>query len=68
MDKLDIENLEFQTNALIKAFERLKAENISLREQNVRLGAEKSELMGRNKQASLKIDNMITNLKTVEIN
>jgi len=67
MDKIDIENLEFQTNALIKAFERLKAENISLRENNARLLAQKAELLDKHKQATVKIDNLITNLKTVEI-
>jgi cell division protein ZapB len=61
-------HLERQIEALVSAYVRLRAENATLLKHKETLTAEKSELIEKNEQARLRVEAIITRLKTMEQN
>lgn len=66
MDNEDLKNLEQRIDQLIGACDRLKKENIDLRNNQGDLATEHAELTRKTKQARERIQSMIDRLKTLE--
>ena len=62
----ELRKLETRVNELIRTCERLKEENRLLREQQVTLAAERSHLVEGQEQARIKVESMISRLKSME--
>ncbi len=67
MEKLDLQSLEAQVNALIQICNQLADENRVLRETQTHLIAERAELLDKNAIARDRIEAMIARLKSMEV-
>ncbi|NJO15163.1 MAG: TIGR02449 family protein [Thioploca sp.] len=67
MEKLDLQSLEAQVNALIQICNQLADENRVLRETQTHLIAERAELLEKNAIARDRIEAMIARLKSMEV-
>lgn len=63
MTTLELSGLEYQVDHLLRSLERLKAENISLRQKLSSSIRERSELLEKNRKAADKIKKVISQLK-----
>jgi cell division protein ZapB len=63
----ELKKLEFRINELIETCERLKAENRRLREEQVTLSAERSQLAKKTEIAKARVEAIISRLKTMEL-
>jgi cell division protein ZapB len=63
----ELKKLEFRIGELIDTCERLKAENRRLREEHASLSAERSKLAEKNAQAKVRVESIITRLKSMEL-
>ncbi|WP_423063092.1 TIGR02449 family protein [Candidiatus Paracoxiella cheracis] len=63
MTTLELSGLEYQVDHLLRSLERLKAENISLRQKLSSSIRERSELLEKNRKAADKIKKIISQLK-----
>lgn len=63
MSIVELNNLEFQVDTLIKNLETLQAENQSLKSQLAISNRDKARLKERNDRAAIKIKRIITQLK-----
>ena len=66
MTKLNLKELEIQTDALLKACDRLKQENQYLLEKQSQLISERNQLKEKNRIALLRIQKLISKLKQSE--
>lgn len=66
MDNEDLKNLEQRVDQLIGACDRLKRENLDLKNNQGDLADEHAELTRKTKQARERIQSMIDRLKTLE--
>lgn len=64
MDKINFDHLELQLEALLQAHNKLKHDNILLRQKVKKLTQDKSELEERNKKAAAKIRRIISQLRS----
>ncbi|OOG24797.1 TIGR02449 family protein [Thioalkalivibrio denitrificans] len=62
----ELKKLETRVNELIRTCERLKEENRQLREQQAVIAAERSSLVEGQEQARIKVEAMISRLKSME--
>ncbi len=62
----DIEHLEIQVDDLLRFCNQLQDENRSLREKQKILVNERATLIEKNERARLKIDAMLTRLRSME--
>jgi cell division protein ZapB len=62
----EIERLESRVVELIEICERLRAENLSLRERLEFLSSERANLAQKNEQSRVRVEAMISRLKTLE--
>ncbi len=62
----DIEQLEMQVDDLLRFCKQLQEENRSLREKQKGLVNERATLIEKNERARLKIDAMLTRLRSME--
>jgi cell division protein ZapB len=62
----ELKKLETRVNELIRTCERLKEENRMLREQQAALSTERSHLVEGQEQARLKVEAMISRLRSME--
>ena len=62
----ELKKLETRVNELIRTCERLKEENRLLREQQAVIAAERSSLVEGQEQARIKVEAMISRLKSME--
>jgi cell division protein ZapB len=67
MEKLDLQSLEAQINALIQICNQLADENRALRETQAHLMAERADLLEKNAIARSRIEAMIARLKSMEV-
>ena len=67
MEKLDLQSLEAQVNALIQICNQLADENRVLRETQTHLIAERADLLEKNAIARDRIEAMIARLKSMEV-
>jgi len=67
MEKLDLQSLEAQINALIQICNQLADENRALRETQVHLMTERTDLLEKNAIARSRIEAMIARLKSMEV-
>ena len=65
-EQLDLRQLEARVDELIRACERLKDENVSLRTQQDSLVAERAALIEKTEQARTRVEAMIMRLKAME--
>ena len=65
-EQLDLRQLEARVDELIRAWERLKDENVSLRTQQDSLVAERAALIEKTEQARTRVEAMIMRLKAME--
>jgi uncharacterized protein (TIGR02449 family) len=63
MDNFDLINLELQIESLLQAHEKLRTENLSLRQKLVKLTQERAELADTNSKAAVKIKRIISQLR-----
>ena len=66
MDELDLKKLESRVDDLIKAVDRLQAENKTLRDSQTNLMTERSQLIEKTELARTRVEAMITRLKAME--
>lgn len=64
MDNLDLINLELQIETLLQTYEKLRSENGYLRQKLIKLTQERADLLDRNKQATVKIKRIISQLRS----
>ena len=62
MSIVELNNLEFQVDTLIRNLEKLQSENQSLRSQLAASNRERSRLREKNQRAVVKIKRIITSL------
>lgn len=63
MNTIEISDLELQIDNLIRAMERMKTENQSLRHKLSNSSQERARLQDKNKRASIQIKQVIRQLK-----
>lgn len=63
MDTVQLNDLEYQIDTILKSLERLKAENTSLRHRLNISVREKSQLQERNQRAANKVKQIMRQLK-----
>lgn len=63
----DLQKLESRVEDLIKALDRLKAENKSLRVSQDKLVGERAELIEKTELARTRVESMINRLKSMEL-
>ena len=66
MDELDLKKLESRVDDLIKAVDRLQAENKTLRDSQTNLMTERTQLIEKTELARTRVEAMITRLKAME--
>lgn len=66
MDELDLKKLESRVDDLIKAVDRLRQENKTLRESQTHLTTERNQLLEKTETARTRVDAMINRLKALE--
>lgn len=64
----DLKRLEFRVEELVRAVERMKDENRSLRAQQEHMTVERAQLIERNELARSRVEAMIGRLKAMEQN
>jgi len=64
--EFDLKKLEVRVEELIRACAQLKDENRSLRSQQDSLIAERADLIDKTELAKLKVESIITRLKSME--
>jgi len=64
--ELDLKKLEVRVEELIRACAQLKNENSSLRSQQENLVAERADLIEKTDQAKIRVEAIITRLKSME--
>lgn len=67
MDKPDLSVLETQIDELIRRCDRLRDENLALREQQDGLLAERASLIEKSELVRARVEAMITRLRAMEI-
>ncbi len=65
-EELDIQRIEVRVEELVRAYERLKNENKSLRERQETLVRERAELIEKTEMARSRVEAMISRLKSME--
>ena len=65
-DEVDINMLERRVDELIRTVDRLRDENMSLREQQSLLLAERAKLLEKTELARTRVEAMIHRIKTME--
>ena len=65
-EELDIKRIEVRVEELVRAYERLKNENKSLRERQETLVRERAELIEKTEMARSRVEAMISRLKSME--
>lgn len=68
MSNFDIETLELQIAELLRICQRLREENLSLRNRQNRLMMERAALLEKHEQARSRVESMIAQLKSMEEN
>jgi cell division protein ZapB len=63
----DLRQLEQRIDQLIDTVESLKNENISLRQQQEKLVAERSQLLDKTETARTRVEAMISRLRSLEL-
>lgn len=63
----DFARLEAQVEKLIKTCDQLKSENTLLRERQMALVAERARLVEKHDLARVRVDSMITRLRSLEV-
>ncbi|HFQ14395.1 MAG TPA: TIGR02449 family protein [Gammaproteobacteria bacterium] len=66
MDDIDLKKLETRVDDLIKAVDRLRSENKTLRESQTHLLTERNQLLEKTETARLRVESMINRLKAME--
>ncbi|HEB86528.1 MAG TPA: TIGR02449 family protein [Gammaproteobacteria bacterium] len=66
MDDLDLKKLETRVDDLIKAVDRLRSENKTLRESQTHLLTERNQLLEKTETARTRVESMINRLKAME--
>ncbi len=62
----ELKKLEYRISELIQTCERLKSENLSLREQQTALSAERTTLLQKQELARTRVEAIIERLKSLE--
>ena len=65
-EELDIKRIEVRVEELVRAYERLKNENKSLRERQETLVRERAALIEKTEMARSRVEAMISRLKSME--
>ncbi len=68
MPNFDIETLELQIAELLRICQRLREENLSLRDRQHRLLRERAVLLKKHEQVRSRVESMIAQLKSMEEN
>ncbi|HEB54850.1 MAG TPA: TIGR02449 family protein [Gammaproteobacteria bacterium] len=66
MDDSDLKKLETRVDDLIKAVDRLRSENKTLRESQTHLLTERNQLLEKTETARARVESMINRLKAME--
>ncbi len=66
MDDSDLKKLETRVDDLIKAVDRLRSENKTLRESQTHLLTERNQLLEKTETARVRVESMINRLKAME--
>jgi len=66
MDDIDLKKLETRVDDLIKAVDRLRSENKTLRESQTHLLTERNQLLEKTETARTRVESMINRLKAME--
>ncbi len=66
MDEIDLKKLETRVDDLIKAVDRLRSENKTLRESQTHLLTERNQLLEKTETARARVESMINRLKAME--
>ncbi len=66
MDEIDLKKLETRVDDLIKAVDRLRSENKTLRESQTHLLTERNQLLEKTETARVRVESMINRLKAME--
>jgi cell division protein ZapB len=62
----ELKKLEYRISELIQTCERLKSENLSLREEHSTLTAERASLLENQQFARARVESIIARLKSLE--
>ena len=66
MDELDLKKLETRVDDLIKAVDRLRQENKTLRDSQTQFMTERTQLLDKTETARVRVESMINRLKAME--
>ena len=66
MDEIDLKKLETRVDDLIKAVDRLRSENKTLRDSQTHLLTERNQLLEKTETARARVESMINRLKAME--
>ncbi len=64
MQNPNLANLELQIEYLLQTFERLRSENLFLRQKLIKLTQERADLTDKNKKAATKIKRIVSQLRS----
>lgn len=64
--ELDLNKLEYRLAELIRVCERLKEENLTLRNQHKALATERAALLEKNDTVRVRVEAMINRLRSME--